>query len=87
MPLATSAATDALAHTLASLRGLTPDEVVAGALRAELERERQLHPTASADDDPTVEEVLGWIHSTGPWNGQSSKELVDELYDKHGLPR
>ncbi len=87
MPLATSPATDALAHALASLRGLTPDEVVAEALRAELDREQQLHPSTTQDDEPTVEEVLGWIRSAGPWNGPSSKELTDELYDDYGLPR
>jgi hypothetical protein len=41
MPLATSAATDALAHALAALRGVTPDEAVASALRAQLDCQRQ----------------------------------------------
>ena len=87
MPLTTSPTTDALAHTLASLRGLTPDEVVAEALRAELGREKQLHPPTTAKKEPTVEEFMARIHSLGPWNGPSGKELTDELYDDYGLPK
>jgi hypothetical protein len=87
MPLATSAATDALAHTLASLRGLTPDEVVAEALRAELEREQQLHPAAAAKKKPTADEFIARIDRLGPWQGPSGKEMIDELYDDNGLPR
>jgi hypothetical protein len=86
MPLATSATTDALAHTLASLRGLTPDEVVAEALRAELEREQKLHPSAAKEQKPSVEELMAIVRSAGPWNGPNSKELTDELYDDYGLP-
>lgn len=87
MAIATSTTTDALAQRLASLRGLTPDEVIADALRAELEREERVHPVAAAKTEPTAEEILEWIRSTGPWDGPSSKELIDELYDDHGLPR
>jgi hypothetical protein len=39
MPLVTSPATEELAYRLASLSGLTPDEAVASALRAELDRQ------------------------------------------------
>jgi hypothetical protein len=51
MPLAASAATDALAFALASLRGLTPDEAVASALRAALQR----HGETPADSVPPIE--------------------------------
>jgi hypothetical protein len=87
MPLATSPTTEALANELAALRGLTPDEVVAEALRAELAREQSLHPSAAVKKEPTVEEWLEKIRSLGPWNGPSGKEMTDELYDDNGLPR
>ena len=87
MPLATSTTTDALAHKLAALRGLTPDEVVADALRAELEREQQLHPSATVKAVPTAEEFLARIKRLGPWDGPSGKEMMDELYDDYGLPK
>jgi hypothetical protein len=88
MPLATSAATEALANTLASLCGLTPDEAVAAALRAELDRKQAavgLQP--APQPDPTVEELLARIRSYGPWQGPTSAELTAELYDAEGLPR
>lgn len=87
MPLATSATTEALAYTLASLRGLTPDEVVASALRAELEREGRsaIHPAGRAEE-PTVAELMARIHRLGPWQGPSSTQLTNELYDAEGLP-
>ena len=79
MPLATTAATDELANKLASLSGLTPDEVIAEALRAELDRWQQAQ--APASPEPTVEEILAKIRSRGPWDGPSSAELIAELYD------
>lgn len=87
MPLATSPATDALAHELASLRGLTPDEVVAEALRAELEREQKLHPPVAEGQKPSVEELMAMIRSAGPWEGPSGEEIIQEMYDDYGLPR
>jgi hypothetical protein len=88
MPLVTSAATDALACALASLRGLTPDEAVAFALRAELDRQQLESPRQSTlQGEPTVEELLAKIRSYGPWQGPSSAELAEELYDAEGLPR
>jgi hypothetical protein len=88
MPLATSAATDALAYTLASLRGLTPDEAVAAALRAELNRRGEAHTqAASAREEPDIDELLARIHSLGPWQGSSGSQLASELYDSEGLPR
>ena len=87
MALAISPATDALAHELASLRGVTPDEAVAEALRAELEREQHTNPTAAPNQKPSVEEMLAMIRSAGPWKGPNSAELQDELYDDYGLPK
>ncbi len=87
MPLATSPTTEALANELAALRGLTPDEVVAEALRAELAREQSLHPSAAVKKEPTVEEWLEKIRRLGPWDGPSSTELFNEMYDDYGLPR
>jgi hypothetical protein len=88
MPLATSPETEALAYTLASLRGLTPDEAVASALRAELSREQgnagQSGPGAF---EPTVEELLARIRCLGKWQGPTSTALLEELYDAEGLPR
>jgi hypothetical protein len=88
VPLVTSAATDALAYTLASLRGLTPDEAVASALRAELERQHLggLQPGA-AQQEPAVEDIMARILSLGPWHGPSGAKLTEELYDAEGLPR
>jgi hypothetical protein len=87
MPLATSTTTEALAYTLASLRGLTPDEAVASALRSELEREgRNARPLASRAEEPTVAELMARIHRLGPWQGPSSTQLRNELYDAEGFP-
>ena len=87
MPLATSTTTEALAYTLASLRGLTPDEAVASALRSELEREgRNASPLASPAEEPTVAELMARIHRLGPWQGPSSTQLTNELYDAEGFP-
>jgi hypothetical protein len=87
MPFATSAATEALAYTLASLRGLTPDEAVAAALRAELEREGRFASShASCEDEPTVTELMARIHRLGPWQGSDSAQLTRDLYDAEGLP-
>jgi len=88
MPLATSPATEKLAYKLASLSGLTPDEAVASALRAELDRKQQasnLHP--DGPEDPTVEELLARIRTFGPWEGPNSAQLANDLYDAQGLPR
>jgi len=87
MPLATSTTTEALAYTLASLRGLTPDEAVASALRAELERDGQsASPLDSRAEEPTVAELMARIHRLGPWQGPSSTQLRNELYDAEGFP-
>jgi hypothetical protein len=88
MPLATTPATDELAYALASLSGLTPDEVTASALRAELNRKQaagEIHPAAAPESG--VEELLARIRSYGPWNGPGSTELIADLYDENGLPR
>jgi hypothetical protein len=87
MPLATSTTTEALAYTLASLRGLTPDEAVASALRSELEREgRNASHLASRTEEPTVAELMARIHRLGPWQGPSSTQLRNKLYDAEGFP-
>ena len=88
MPLATSAATDALAYALASLRGVNPDEAVAGALRAELNR-HQAPPAQPmpAQEEPTVDDLMARIHRLGPWQGPSGADLTHDLYDAEGLPR
>jgi len=88
MPLATSPATEALAYMLARLSGITPDEAVASALRAELDRRQGAAvPLDATSPEPTVEELLAKIRSYGPWNGPNSTELTAELYDQDGLPR
>lgn len=88
MPLATSAATEALACTLAALRGMTPDEAIATALRAELDREdKAASMPAARPEEPAIEELLTRIHLLGPWQGPSGAELTAELYDAEGLPR
>jgi hypothetical protein len=87
MPLTTSPETDALAYTLASLRGLTPDEAVAAALRAELERDQSTPAHTSAQHEPAVEEIMARIVSLGPWQGPGGDQLAADLYDVEGLPR
>jgi hypothetical protein len=88
MPLATSAATDALAHALAALRGVTPDEAVASALLAELSRQQDaVDLPPSEKEGSSVEEILRKIRDLGPWNGPTGGELTAELYDDAGLPR
>jgi hypothetical protein len=86
MPVPTSPATDDLARTLAAMRGLTPDEAIALALRAELEREVPgQHSTAA--EEPAVEEIMERIARLGRWKGPSGSELTDALYGSDGLPR
>ncbi len=88
MPLATSPATEKLAYKLASLSGLTPDEAVASALRAELGRKQQAsNIPPDATQEPPVEQLLARIRSYGPWEGPNSAQLAAELYDAQGLPR
>lgn len=88
MPLATSPATDELAYALASLRGLTADEAVASALRAQLERPvESRNQSVLTQPEPSVEELLRGIRTLGPWRGADSTKLTDELYDADGLPR
>jgi hypothetical protein len=88
MPLATSPATEALAYALASLRGLTPDEAVASALRAELERNHEaLTQHGASQQEPAVEEIMARILTLGPWQGPTSGQLTQDLYDAEGLPR
>lgn len=88
MPLTTSATTEALAYTLAALRGLTPDEAVAAALRMELQREgKSANLSSNLPEEPSLEELLARIHRLGPWQGPSSAQLSSDLYDAEGLPR
>ena len=86
MPFTTNPATEALANTLASLRGLTPDEAIAQALRAELDREAPGKREATIAE-PEVEEILAKITALGRWRGPKSAQLTAELYGKDGLPR
>jgi hypothetical protein len=88
MPLATISASDELAYTLASLSGLTPDEVVAASLCAELDHRLGAYAAQlAAPPESSVEEILANIRSYGPWDGPTSAELIADLYDAEGLPR
>ncbi len=74
MPIATSAATEALAYTLA-------------ALRAELERKgMNASHTAARAEEPSVLELIARIHRLGPWQAPNSDQLTEELFDAEGLP-
>jgi hypothetical protein len=86
MPFAISPATNELACQLAAISGLTPDEAVATALRAELDRKQAAAPPRTGHE-PTVEEIMADIRSLGPWTGPTGAEMLAELYDDYGLPR
>lgn len=77
----------AMARELAARRSTTVTDAVRQALRAELER------TASPEGPEDVEARMAAIRaicarvSARPeWQGLTSKELQDALYDEDGLP-
>jgi hypothetical protein len=93
MPLATSPATEELAYALASLSGLTPDEAIASALRAELDRKQKasnLHPAAPLDplDVPLRLEQMaalkdGWLDGKGKAPDKDKLTWLADQFDAH----
>lgn len=78
----------AMARELAARRRTTVTDAVRQALRSELERSPK--PDGSTSIEARRAEILAICarFSAKPeWQGRTSKELQDELYDEHGLPQ
>ena len=77
----------AMARQLAARRGTTVTDAVRQALSAELERLPDAMSEASVTARKEAVRVICRRTSTNPgWQGLSSKELQDALYDEKGLP-
>ena len=77
----------AMARQLAARRGTTVTDAVRQALSAELERLPDAMSEASVEARKEAVRVICRRTSTNPaWQGLSSKELQDALYDENGLP-
>ncbi|CAK6697532.1 hypothetical protein MNNICLKF_02264 [Synechococcus sp. CBW1107] len=77
----------AMARQLAARRGTSVTDAVRQALSAELERLPDALSEASVE--ARKEAVRAICRRTGAnpaWQGASSKELQDALYDENGLP-
>ncbi|MBM5800943.1 MAG: hypothetical protein FJ077_08935 [Cyanobacteria bacterium K_DeepCast_35m_m2_023] len=80
----------AMAKELAARRGTTVTDAVRQALMAALERSGTSDQAAKAAQEAKKQELLELLQSFKglQWaNGRNSRELQDELYDEHGLPR
>ncbi|MBM5798825.1 MAG: hypothetical protein FJ050_08620 [Cyanobacteria bacterium M_surface_7_m2_040] len=78
----------AMAKELAARRGTTVTDAVRQALKAALERQ----PTLTAVDTiearkAAIREICARVSARPEWQGRTSQELQDELYDEHGLPK
>ena len=77
----------AMAKQLAARRGTTVTNAVRQALRAELERQPDALSEASVEARKEAVRAICRRTSANPaWQGLSSKQLQDALYDEHGLP-
>ncbi len=77
----------AMAKELAARRGTSVTDAVRQALSAELER----LPDALTEDSvearkAAILEICRRTSARPEWQGRTSKELQDALYDEHGLP-
>ena len=77
----------AMAKQLAARQGTTVTNAVRQALSAELERLPDALSEASVEARKEAIRAICRRTSTNPaWQGLSSKELQDALYDENGLP-
>jgi antitoxin VapB len=80
-------AVHAMAKELATRRSTTVTDAVRQALRAELERSpRPEGPEAIEARKAAIRAICARTSSRHEWQGRTSKELQDALYDEFGLP-
>lgn len=78
----------AMARELAARRSTTVTDAVRQALRAELERTPSLEdPGALEARKAVIRAICARVSARPEWQGRSSQELQDALYDEDGLPR
>ena len=76
-----------MAKQLAARRGTTVTNAVRQALSAELERQPDALSEASVEARKEAVRAICRRTSANPtWQGLSSKELQDAIYDENGLP-
>jgi antitoxin VapB len=80
-------AVHAMARELAARRSTTVTDAVRQALRAELERCPSPEcAEAIAARKAAIRAICARTSARPEWQGRTSKELQDALYDEHGLP-
>ena len=80
-------AVHAMARELAARRSTSVTDAVRQALRAELERcPSPEGPEAIEARKAAIRAICARTSARPEWQGRTSKELQDELYDEHGLP-
>jgi len=78
----------AMARELAARRSTTVTDAVRQALRAELERapaKDEVH--ALEAKKAAIRAICARFSARPEWQGRTSKELQDALYDNQGLPK
>lgn len=77
----------AMARELAARRSTSVTDAVRQALRAELERSPSPNgPEAIEARKAAIRAICARTSARPEWQGRTSKELQDALYDEHGLP-
>jgi antitoxin VapB len=77
----------AMARKLAKLKGLTITEAVAASLAESLNAAVLGDAARRAAREREVDELLASIRAEAGGKFPSMKEIDEEMYDKHGLPR
>jgi antitoxin VapB len=77
----------AMARELAARRSTTVTDAVRQALRAELARSPSPDaPEAIEARKAAIRAICARTSARPEWQGRTSQELQDALYDEHGLP-
>jgi antitoxin VapB len=78
----------AMARELAARRSTTVTDAVRQALRAELDRcPSPESPEAREARKAVIRAICARVSARPEWQGRTSKELQDALYNEDGLPR
>jgi antitoxin VapB len=73
-----------LASEIAQLTGKTLTRVVVDALKHEKEA---LKPASEEIDMTRVQQILARMHSMRDADPRSAEQIMDDLYDRYGLPK
>jgi hypothetical protein len=73
-----------LASEIAQLTGKTLTRVVVDALKHEKEA---LKPASEEIDMTRVQQILARMHSMPDADPRSAEQIMDDLYDRYGLPK